>query len=74
MMAEEEADKVSIRINVGICRTSYILFDSHRRYGHMSRIDMYLYLTTVECLSRADVQPHIHRLGCSQAPRGQEGH
>jgi hypothetical protein len=65
MTAEGEADKVRMRmINTRICITSYMIFWqssqvlSHiRTCGYLSHI--------VEYLSRADMQPYIHRPGRS---------
>jgi hypothetical protein len=66
MTAGGEADKVRIRvINTCICITSYIwYFGSHRRFCHISGLDRYL-SHIVEYLSRADMQPYLHRLGRS---------
>ena len=69
MMVEEEVDKVCTQLRIFVT-ISYISFDSHRRYRHITGVDMHLSLIIIAHLSCADMQPYIHRFGRSQAPGG----
>lgn len=62
MMAEGEADKVCIEIYLQYLLYTYILVVIAGVVK--SELDMYLSLI-VEYLSRADMQPYIHRPGRS---------